>query len=303
MKDLSIAELVRIIKAEAPKQTGTIADVSIDSRKVKPGDCFFAIKGENFDGHDYVADAFAKGASCAVIETEVKAEGLDSKCILRVNDTIEALGDFAREYRRQVGFKVLAITGSVGKTTTRQIAAHALSRRFRVRQSPKSFNNNIGLPLTLLSAGPQTEIVVAELGSNHPGEIAYLTRIALPDIAIVTSVRPAHLEGFGNIETIVREKLSISEGLGPHGIFIINMDLAEACRAVRADFLTFGKSPEADYRASQISSNGLRSRFTIDGTEIHLPLPGAGNVENALAAWAACSRLGLKIEDFAEEVR
>jgi UDP-N-acetylmuramoyl-tripeptide--D-alanyl-D-alanine ligase len=303
MKDFSITSLAQIIKAEASEQAGTFGDVSIDSRTVKVGDCFFAIKGENFDGHDYVAGVFAKGASCAVVEREVSGNGLDGKCLLKVGDTIEALGDFAREYRSQAGFKVVAITGSVGKTTTRQIAAHALARRFRVRQSPKSFNNNIGVPLTLLAANPQTEIVVAELGSNHPGEIAYLTRIALPDIAVVTNVHPAHLAGFGDIETIVQEKLSISEGLGRDGVLIINADLAEACKAGRTDFITFGKSDDADYRTGEITSNGLTSRFTIDGVEINLPLPGAGNVENALAAWAACDRLGLEIEDFAEAMQ
>ena len=277
--------------------------MSIDSRTVKPGDCFFAVKGENFDGHDYVVDAFAKGAVCAVISRAVGGEGLAERSLLKVADTVRSLGDFAAEFRRQVGFKVVAITGSVGKTTTRQITAHALSRRFRVHQSPKSFNNNIGVPLTLLAADPEDEIVVAELGSNHPGEIAYLTRIAQPDIAVVTNVHPAHLEGFGDLEAIVQEKLSISEGLGPDGAFIINSDLADACRAKRADFVTFGKSDSADYRVRDVSSDGLTSRFTIEGTEIHLPAAGAGNVENTLAAWAVCSRLGLKIDDFAEAVR
>ena len=313
MKEFSVTVLTQIISAEVLSHTGRVAQisgddsvikgVSIDSRTVKPGDCFFAVKGENFDGHDYVADAFAKGAACAVISRAVGGEGLAGKCLLMVADTIEALGDFGGEYRRQAGFKVVAITGSVGKTTTRQITAHALSRRFRVHQSPKSFNNNIGVPLTLLLAEPQTEIVVAELGSNHPGEIACLTRIAQPDIAVVTNVHPAHLAGFGDLETIVQEKLSISEGLASGGTFIINSDLVDVCRAKRADFLTFGKSESADYRVRDISSDGLTSRFTIDDTEIYLPLPGAGNVENALAAWALCSRFGLKIEDFAEAVR
>src|SRR3972149_3059841 len=233
MKDFSITSVAQIIKAETPKQTGVILDVSIDSRTVKPDDCFFAIKGEKFDGHDYVADAFAKGAVCAVISRAVGGEALADKRLLRVADPAKALGAFAAEYRRQAGFKVVGITGSVGKTTTRQITAHALSRRFGVHQSPNSFNNNIGVPLTLLGAEPRDEIVVAELGSNHPGEISVLTRIAQPDIAVVTNVHPAHLEGFGNIEAIVREKTSISEGLGPDGVLIINGDfeqLFDACR-------------------------------------------------------------------------
>ncbi|MBN2272325.1 MAG: UDP-N-acetylmuramoyl-tripeptide--D-alanyl-D-alanine ligase [Sedimentisphaerales bacterium] len=316
MKEFSITSLMRIIGAEVLPQTGWAAEsagdnavvtgVSIDSRTVKPGDCFFAIKGEKFDGHDYVADAFAKGAVCAVIGKTVGGETLAGKCLLRVADTVRALGDFAAEYRRQAGFKVVAITGSAGKTTTRQITAHALSRRFRVHQSPNSFNNSIGVPLTLLGADPRDEIVVGELGSNHPGEIANLTRITQPDIAVVTNVHPAHLEGFGNLEAIAREKTSISEGLGPDGVLIINGDfeqLVDACRAKGVDVLAFGKSDGLDYRATDITSDGLSSRFMIDQTEVTLPLAGPGNVENTLAAWAVCSQLGLKIKEFAEAVR
>ncbi|MBL7153855.1 MAG: UDP-N-acetylmuramoyl-tripeptide--D-alanyl-D-alanine ligase [Phycisphaerae bacterium] len=312
MKEFSITGLAQIIRAEPPKRIGVVAGVSIDSRTTKRGDCFFAIKGENFDGHDYVRDAFDKEAVCAVIGKSINGEGLGGKCLLKVQDTIEALGDFAREYRRQAdpqgtgpqgaGLQVVAITGSAGKTTTRQITAHALSRRFRVHESPKSFNNNIGVPLTLLSADPTDQIVVAELGSNHPGEISYLTGIALPDIALVTNVHPAHLAGFGDMETIVQEKLAISEGLGPEGTLIINGDferLVGACRAKGVKFVTFGKSEAADCRVRDIRLGGLGSRFSIDGKEIHLPLAGAGNVENALAAWAVCSRFGLKIDDFA----
>jgi UDP-N-acetylmuramoyl-tripeptide--D-alanyl-D-alanine ligase len=316
MKEFSITSLMQIIGAEVLPHTGWAAEtagdnaliksVSIDSRTVGPGDCFFAIKGEKFDGHDYVADAFAKGAVCAVISKTVGGETLAGKCLLRVADTVKALGDFAGDYRRQAGFKVVGITGSVGKTTTRRITAHALSRRFGVHQSPSSFNNNIGVPLTLLGADPRDEIVVAELGSNHPGEISILTRIAQPDIAVVTNIHPAHLKGFGNIETIVREKTSISEGLGPDGVLIINGDfeqLIDACRPKGVELLTFGKSNGLDYRATDITSDGLSSRFMIDQTEVTLPLPGPGNIENALAAWAVCSRLGLKIEEFAEAVR
>jgi len=306
MKDFSITALAQAIKAPPPKRNGSVVGVSIDSRTVKPGDCFFAIKGENFDGHDYVRDAFEKGAACAVVGKTVGVEQTSGRCVLRVENTIKALGDLAREYRRRAGFKVVAITGSAGKTTTRQIAYHVLSRHFRVHQSPKSFNNNIGLPLTLLTADAQTEIVVAELGSNHPGEIAHLTRIALPNVAVVTNVHPAHLEGFGDLATIVKEKLSISEGLAPDGDLIINADFGDlvgACWAKGLYFVTFGKSDSADHRATDVICDGLTSRFAINGVEVRLPLPGAGNVENALAAWAICSQFGLKIEDFAGAVK
>ena len=312
MKNFSIAELAKIIKAYEPRATNDerrfFTGVSIDSRTTKAGDCFFAIGGENFDGHDYVFDAFAKGAVCAVVGKDLDAKQSAGKTLLKVDNCLEALGDFAGEYRWQAGFKVVAITGSVGKTTTRQIAYHLLSRHFRVFQSPKNFNNNIGLPLTLLGAEPDDRIVVAELGSNYPGEIAYLTRIALPDIAVVTNVHPAHLAGFGNLQTIIREKLSISEGLSPEGVLIINTDLVEWLNnhqspITNCQTITFGKSSSADYQARNITSDGLTSRFTIDNTEVYLPLPGPGNVENALAAWVVCSRFGLTADDFAQAAK
>ena len=287
------------------QDVSSFSGVSTDSRTTKAGDCFFAIGGENFDGHDYVADAFAKGAVCAVVSKDIDEEKSAGKCLLKVEDTIRALGESAREYRRKAGYKVVAITGSAGKTTTRQIIYHALSRRFGVYQSPKSFNNQIGLPLTLLGAAADDQIVIAELGSNHPGEISYLTRIAEPDIAVVTNVHPAHLEGFGDLQTIIQEKSSISEGLKSDGVLIINGDfdrLVNACRAKGLRFTTFGKSDGCDYRAGNIRPDGPASRFTIDGTEVYLPLAGPGNVENALAAWAVCSQFGLTIDDFAQAI-
>ncbi len=306
MREFSIADLAQAVKANPVRNTRVFSGVSTDSRTTKAGDCFFAIVGENFDGHDYVSDALAKGAVCAVVSKDIRVGKPTDKPILKVEDTIKALGDFAGEYRRQSSFKVVAITGSAGKTTTRQIAYQALSQHFRVHQSPKSFNNNIGLPLTLLGAEADDQIVIAELGSNHPGEIAHLTRIAAPDIAMVINVHPAHLEGFGDLQTIIQEKLSISEGLKPDGVFIINADfedLASNCRAKGTKFVTFGKSDGANYQAKKISYEASASRFTVDSTEVYLPLPGPGNVENALAAWAVCSQLGLTVEDFANAVR
>ena len=304
MRTLSISEVARIVGSEAAAGSETsVTGVSTDTRTIQKGDCFFAIAGENFDGHNYVHQAFAKGAACAVVERAIEALDPAQGPVLRVRSTIQALGDLARAYRRMSGFKVVALTGSVGKTTTRQIVHHVLGRRFRVHQAQKSFNNNIGLPLTLLGAEPQTQIVVAELGANHPGEIAPLTRIARPDVALVTNAHPAHLAGFGDLATIVREKLSIAEGLSPEGTLIINGDiepLVAACRERQRPFRTFGKSRGVDYRAENIVCAALHSTFTIGGTQIRVPLPGPGNVENALAAWAVCAQFGLTLDTFAQ---
>jgi len=310
MKKFLIADLARIIKAHESRATSDeqrfFTGVSTDSRTTKAGDCFFAITGNNLDGHDYVSDAFDNGAVCAVVSKDTDSKKLTDHRILIVNDTIKALGQLAANYRQQSNFKVIAITGSTGKTTTRQIVYHVLSQHYRCHQAPKNFNNNIGLPLTLLGATGEDKIVIVELGGNHPGEIAYLTQIALPDIAVVTNVHPAHLAGFGNLQTIMQEKLSISQGLQPSGALIINGDcdqLVDICRTKGTEFTAFGKSDESDIKAKNITYSPKQSRFTINDTEVLLPLPGAGNVENAVAAWSICRLFGITIDDFAHAVK
>lgn len=306
MKEFSVKALADIIRPQSAINTeGAFIGVSINSRTTKAGDCFFAIAGENFDGRDFVADAFAKGAVCAVIRDGREKQFAD-KTILKVNDTVKALGDFAAQYRQENNFKVVAITGSVGKTATRQIVSHVLSRHYRLFQAPKNYNNKIGLPLTLLGADPADQIVIAELGSNCPGEIAYLTAIAKPDIALVTNAHPSHLAGFGSLQTIVEEKLSICRGLRPDGMFIINGDcewLVNACRTKNIEFITFGKSETCDIQTQNVTCGDFGSTFTVNGSKITLPLLGAGNVENAVAAWSVCSQLGISIDDFTQAAK
>jgi len=305
MKEFTLDALAEIIKARTDKNIkGTFSGVSTDSRDIKAGDCFFAIAGENFDGHDFLEDVFRKGASCAVVSKKPK-ENLAGKVILKVKDAVTALGDLAAAYRRLNNFKVVAITGSVGKTTTRQIAYEVLRRHFKVHAAPKNFNNTIGLPLTLLGAD-EHEIILAELGTDHPGEIAYLSRIAGPDIAVVTTVAPAHLAGFGSVEAILEEKLSISQGLSRNGILIINGDneqLVKTCRNKGLKFLSFGESADCDVKAREISYEQAQSRFTVNAVEIELPLPGPGNVKNALAAMAICRQFGLTERNFADAAK
>jgi UDP-N-acetylmuramoyl-tripeptide--D-alanyl-D-alanine ligase len=290
MKEFQIEALAEILKAEPDKNIkGSLTGVSTDSRDIKPGECFFAIVGENFDGHNFVADVFNKGAACAIVSKDIKNIPPEN-VILKVNDTVAALGDFAAVYRRLNNFKVVAITGSVGKTTTRQIAYEVLRRYFTTHTAPKNFNNNIGLPLTLLGADEKDEIVLTELGTDRPGEIAPLSKITQPDIVVITTVAPAHLEGFGSIEAIFEEKLSVLQGLKRGGVFIINGDnelLVKTCKSKKIKFITFGESINCDVRAHNIHYEGAASRFKIDDVEVTLPLPGPGNVKNALAAFAA----------------
>lgn len=303
MKAITLETLAEVLGAEVISRvaTGQAGGVSIDSRTIQAGDCFFAVKGENYDGHDYVEQVFENGAVCAVVEQEVEADGV----ILKVADTVKAMGELARWYRSEMGFKVVAITGSAGKTTTREMAYHVLSRRFNCTRAPKSFNNAIGLPLTILSSDEGHQIVIVEIGSNAPGEVARLGRIASPDIAMVTNIYPAHLAGFGNIEVIIKEKASIAEGLKGAGKLLINGDFEELvrhCGTIKKDFITFGGGAECDIKGEELFSEGLDGELTIDGTKISVPLAGRANLSNALAAWAICKQFDISIEEFAEVI-
>jgi UDP-N-acetylmuramoyl-tripeptide--D-alanyl-D-alanine ligase len=305
MKRISIAVAAKWMGAGiCGDASGQICGVSTDSRTVGKEECFFAIKGETFDGHDHVAAAMAKGAACAVVSEKWKgdAEG----CLLRVSDTVLALGAMASEYRKTITAKVVGITGSAGKTTSREMIYHVLSTKLKAFRSPKSFNNNIGVPVTIFSAGGDEDVLVVEMGTNHPGEIAYLTKIAQPDIAIITNVYPAHLEGFGSVEGIVKEKCSIAEGLTRGGKLIINGAmplLAEHCGAKGYEFTTFGRGAGCDVRCSDVKTDGHGSSFVIDGVKVELPVPGEGNVENATGAWAIARELGFTAAEFAAAIK
>jgi len=305
MKRLSIVEAAGWMGARVQGDAGSeIRAVSTDSRTVRKGDCFFAIKGENFEGHDYVGDALTRGAACAVVRADW--QGRADGCLLRVADTIKALGDMAREYRRGLNGKVVGITGSAGKTTTREMIYHVLSTKLKAIRSPKSFNNNIGVPLTILSAEGDEGALVVEMGTNHPGEIGYLTSIAQPDIAVIINVHPSHLEGFGSIEGIAAEKCSIADGLTAGGKLLINgaiPRIAEYCRSKGYGYLTFGRDVDFDVVVSDATTDGEAGSFTINGVRVRIPMPGEGNIENAIAAWAVARELGFTAAEFAEAMK
>jgi len=311
MKPLSISKLAEIIKAQnIPGGTKTVDSASIDSRNIKQGGIFFAIKGANHDGHDFVRQAFENGAACAVVQKKIDID----KPILLVDDTIKALGDLAAFIRVNSAYKVIAITGSAGKTTTKNILNHILSKKFKCFAAPKSFNNNIGVPLTVFDAPENCEFIIAELGSNHPGEIEYLTKIIQPDIAVITTVCPAHLEGFGSLAGIIKEKASITAGLKRGGKFLINGDksafgetsplggkeLVDYCKNNRLNFTTFGTEKNCDIKLTDVELSADSSRFVIDNVAVNLPLIGRANVENAAAAWAVCKNLGISAKQFAD---
>ncbi len=289
----------RLIRGEA---AGSVDGVSIDSRTIKAGDIFFAIRGEHFDGHDYARGAVQKGASCLVLNHAIDLPAESSGAVILVDDTIAALGKFAAWYRQQIRATVIAITGSAGKTTTRQILYQVLSEFYRCRQAPKSFNNNIGVPLTILSTEPEDEILLLELGTNAPGEIAELTDIAKPDAAVITFVGPAHLEGFGTLENVLDEKVSIVKGLLKGGTLYLNGDQPELAAKAKTMFtgriITFGTSLNCDIIGTDLRVYGNNGSLVIDGQRVAVPLAGKANLMNILTVWSICRDLKVSLSDY-----
>ncbi len=282
---------------EGPGGPGTaFGAVSTDTRTLRPGDLFVALRGPRYDGHDYLAEAAARGAAGVVLH---RGEAPAGVAAVRVPDTLRALGDLGRWVRRRLGLRVIAITGSAGKTTTRELTAALLRHQgLRTLQSPGNWNNRIGLPLTLLGARGDEQAAVVELGISERGEMADLTRIAEPDVAVITNVAPCHTEGLGGIEGVAREKLTILQGLRPGGTLVVphGDPLVAPPPGVRA--VTFGWSPEASVHADAYACEGDRGcRVRLRGREIRLPLPGRHNALNALAALAAVEALGVSAPD------
>ena len=271
-------------------------DVSIDSRKVVPGSLFVALRGERCDGHDHVAAAFAAGAVAALVERELPGLGP----LLLVDDSVAALGRLAAGWRARHQLPLVAITGSTGKTTVKEMVAAILGRRGPVLATRGNRNNHIGLPLTLLGLDAGHRAAVIEMGANHPGEIAYLTGLARPSVGVVTNAGPVHLEGFGDVAGVARGKGELFAGLDATATAVVNVDDAHAGiwieLAADRRLLTFGVAADADVTTDAdavVEVDGLRPRLRfplvtpLGATDIELPLAGRHNVANALAAAAA----------------
>ncbi|MHC4561248.1 MAG: UDP-N-acetylmuramoyl-tripeptide--D-alanyl-D-alanine ligase [Planctomycetota bacterium] len=285
----------------------TVDGVTIDSRTARPGDMFIAIKGDRHDGHDHLIDAARAGCIAAVVQRDRPIANdvadLYGGGVIGVEDTVTALGELARFYRQQTPASVIAVTGSAGKTTVKRMIHHVLSQRQRGSASPKSFNNAIGVPLTLLAINPTDDYVVCEVGANAPGEILSLARIAQPDLGVITMVGPAHLEGFGSVEKIAMEKASLLAALSSDGIAVVRggqhvLDralMAYECRRIR-----FGDHDDCELRLTGYEPRGTGQRFQInDRLWVRLPLLGRHNAMNALAAVAVAQRSGFTQEDAA----
>jgi UDP-N-acetylmuramoyl-tripeptide--D-alanyl-D-alanine ligase len=273
---------------------------SIDSRTLNPGDLFIAISGERFDGHAYVQAALDKGAVGAIVQAG-KEVGGDPRRLLQVEDTVAALQSLGAAARRLWGKPLLAVTGSAGKTTTKEILAHILATRFRVMKSSGNLNNHIGLPLQLLKLEAEHELAVVEMGMNHAGEIRALGALAQHDLAVVTTVAPVHLEFFGSLAEIARAKYEIIETLHPGGVAVLNADDDYVCqfgRDFKGKVVRFGIRRAADVSARNIKINGAEgSTFQLVvgsvGEPVTFPLVGEHNIYNALAAATAAMERGI----------
>jgi len=301
---------VRISLREALEATGgrlegppnpdlLFESVSTDTRTLAPGALFVALRGPRHDGHDHLIEALRRGAAGVVVERGPVPPGAPA---VRVSDTLSALGALGRRARRKLGAKVLAITGSVGKTTTKEMAAAILrAQGVKTLQTPGNRNNRVGLPLTLLGARGDEETAVLELGINERGEMAHLTAICEPDAAVVTAVAECHTEGLGSLAEVAREKLSIARGLRPGGILVLPHGDPLLAPPAGVRVITFGWDGRADVVGRDFEGLGAEgSRFRVDGTEIRLGLAGRHQAQNALAALAALRALGAGWERAAE---
>lgn len=295
--DVAAATRGRLIRGDRAQG---IDGVSIDSRALVAGDLFVAIRGDRFDGHRFVADAFARGALGAVVDERSAAEcsrapcGADGPALICVEDTTRALQDMAREVRRRSDAKVVAITGSAGKTTTKEVTAEFLATRHRVYRNKGNLNNHIGLPLSLLELRSRPEVAVVELGMNHPGEIRTLVGVAEPDVRVWTNVGDAHLGFFESADAIADAKAEILEQARPDDVLVANADdprIVARVGGFGGRLVTFGMAAPADVRATSIVVRGLEgttARVTTPVGELQLDtsLLGLGNLANVLAATA-----------------
>lgn len=279
---------------------------SIDSRETEPGDLFFALKGERQDGHDFVAQAFTAGAVGAVVERPVGAP--DDAALFHVSDSLKALQQLAASRRRRHDVRVVGVTGSVGKTTCKEIIASVLSRRYNTLKSEANLNTEIGIPLTLLRLTSEHARAVLELAMYARGDIALLCEISAPQIGVVTNIGPVHMERLGSMGAIVATKAELVEALPDDGLAILNGDdarTAALATRTRARVVLYGQSQQCHLRASDVSGHGLdgisfRLTHGNDSAHVSCPLPGKHHIYPALAAAAVAINDGMSLDEAAD---
>jgi UDP-N-acetylmuramoyl-tripeptide--D-alanyl-D-alanine ligase len=322
MEPIAIREALRAISGElvAGAGAGRITSISTDTRSLAPGDFYIALKGTRYDGHVFLGEAAERGAAGLVYAAAVPAEQLGTwaargMTLIRVRDTLAALQDLARWYRRGFTIPIVAVTGSNGKTTTKEMIRTVASGRFSVLCSEGSFNNHVGVPLTLLRLESVHSLGVVEMGMNARGEIARLAGIAAPDIGVVTNVGPAHLEFLGSVDNVAASKAELLEVMssagGAGGVAILNCDDPRVARMGSRTGLrvrTFGTSPDADVRAERVRAERAAVSFSMvfarPGRRVGVTMPviGMHNVYNALAAAAVCEVLEMEPDEIARSL-
>jgi UDP-N-acetylmuramoyl-tripeptide--D-alanyl-D-alanine ligase len=325
---LTLADAIEALTNVRPLAVMVITEAVVDSRQVIPGSLFVAIPGEQADGHDFIGDAFKRGASFALIQKDVDASfrTFDLRSVisaesfhehqfttplcLRVENTVSALQQIARYWRRKLDLRVIGITGSVGKSTTKEMATEVLSTRYRTLKSPGNLNNEIGLPLTLLRLSSGHQRAVLEMGFYVPGEIAFLCDIALPQVGVVTNIGTVHAERAGSQEAIARGKAELVQALppAPEGVAILNFDdpwVRKMEEKTKARVFFYGLSPEAHLWADNVIGlglDGIRFRLHYAGETLHvkIPLIGRHSVHTALRAAAVGLAEGMNWQEILE---
>jgi UDP-N-acetylmuramoyl-tripeptide--D-alanyl-D-alanine ligase len=282
-----------------PRGSGSVGAITTDTRKIGKGDVFVALKGERFDGHDYLRDAIRDGASAVVLSKVPKLNSLGVP-VYEVDDTLVALGALGRYWRRAWGKTIIGVAGSNGKTSTKDLIRAALSRAYAVHATSGNLNNRIGVPISLLSLQPETEIAVIELGTSLPGEVAILREISEPNITLVTSIAEEHLEGLGDLAGVLREESAVYDGVAVGIAPSSQPEIGAAARDRAGRVIVAGLDPDADLKPDrwEIGADGL-GVIEIAGVTIRPPVRGLHNLRNAMLALAVARECGVSYEDAA----
>lgn len=330
---LKINEIIQATKGKLIRGglSSSVKNISIDTRSINKGDAFLAIKGNNFDGHDFIGQAIKKGACCIIVGSrgnspEFQKPDMKGVSVIEVKDTLKALGDTALFLRRKYAFPVIAVTGSSGKTTVKEMIAWILSKQFKVLKTEGTRNNQVGLPLTLLRANALHQIAVLELGTNHPGEIESLSKICEPNVGVITNIGPGHLEYFLSLSGVLKEKNALIKQLKKPAISLLNADDSRLRKKISASgntaaIFSFGIKEKSDFSAKDIKCDFGKLEFSLNfpdaegavgggskkrraGKNCRFILRGLGynNIYNALAAIAVARIFGMGYEDISRRL-
>lgn len=320
MQSIKCNEVIKAIdgKLISGKNDTEFVNVSTDSRTIRNGELFIPIKGERFDGHDYIEHAFQSGAAGAITERDAAEiyksdNGIDfgEKTIIKVDDTLKALRNLASYYRQKFKIPFIGITGSVGKTSTKDMISCILMQEYNVLKTEGNLNNEIGLPLTIFNLEPYHEVAVVEMGMSSIGEISRLTSIVHPKIAVITNIGMSHIEKLGSRQNILKAKMEILEGVPKDGLVVLNGDdnlLYGLKGFLDKHTVYYGMDEGLDYQAYNIQNageSGVYFNITIKNKEykIHVPIPGVHNIHNALAALVIGIEMGVPVDEIIEGIR